>query len=125
SSAMLNIGLMYLAGDGVRQSLPSATRWHLRAARNGNLGAMRALVRIYSGQESRGGDKQLAVRWLARVKAREAAQQEQKAALRGNARACRSLAGRFRNGDGVRKSATAARFWAGSARRKRPAPKSR
>ena len=42
-----------------------------------------------------------------------------------HARACRSLAGRFRNGDGVRKSATAARFWAGSARRKRPAPKSR
>ena len=63
--AAYDLGLRYFRGDGVRQDSYKALTWMRSAAERGNLGAQKALGRLYlTGLEEMGSDPREAEKWL-------------------------------------------------------------
>ena len=63
--AAYDLGLKYFRGDGVRQDSYLALQWMREAAERGNLGAQKAIGRMYlTGLEEMGPDPREAEKWL-------------------------------------------------------------
>ena len=63
--AAYDLGLRFFRGDGVRQDSYKAIQWMRHAAEHGDLGAQKALGRLYlTGLEEMGSDPQEAEKWL-------------------------------------------------------------
>ena len=63
--AAYDLGLRYFRGDGVRQDSYQALQWMRDAAERGDIGAQKAVGRLYmTGLEEMGADFQEAEKWL-------------------------------------------------------------
>ena len=63
--AAYDLALRYFRGDGTRQDSYQAVRWMRDAAERGDLGAQKAIGRLYlTGLEEMGADPREAERWL-------------------------------------------------------------
>ncbi|WP_295698474.1 tetratricopeptide repeat protein, partial [uncultured Neisseria sp.] len=90
AQAQLNLGLMYVNGQGVRQDYTQAAQWYRRAAEQGVAQAQYALGVMYENGQGVHQDYTQAVQWYRR------------AAEQGDANAQYTLGVMYAQGQGVR-----------------------
>lgn len=97
--SQLQLGQMYLNGDGVAANTDQAVRWLQEAAKHNDPVAQTTLGVIYKEGRGTRADPDIAARWF------------DKAAHRGYADAQFQLAGMLRSGSGVRRNLSRAYVW--------------